>query len=164
MDTKKLRNGHLPVDDLTYSEVYKQSVENPEEFWGKLGKLVHWDRPWKRVLDNDHPPFTKWYSGGYLNACYNAIDRHVLAGKGSKVALIHDSPLASIVRHVTYQELYDQVSLLAGGLHKLGVRKGDRVVIYMPLIPETIMAMLATARLGAIHSVVFGGKFEFDLN
>lgn len=157
-------NGHLPVNELEnlkYSEVYKQSIENPEEFWGKLGKLVHWDRPWKRVLDNDSPPFSRWYCGGYLNACYNAIDRHILAGKGSKVALIHDSPLANIVRHVTYQELYDQVSLLAGGLQKLGVKKGDRVVIYMPLIPETIMAMLATARLGAIHSVVFGGKLEF---
>lgn len=162
---KKLKNGHLPIGGVEdFDSDYKKSIENPEEFWGNLGKLVHWDRPFKRVMDNDSPPFTRWYCGGYLNACYNCIDRHILAGRGNKVALIHDSPLANIIRHVTYQELYDQVSLLAGGLQKLGVRKGDRVVIYMPLIPETIMAMLATARLGAVHSVVFGGNLNLIIN
>lgn len=96
--------------------------------------------------------------GGELNACYNAIDRHVEAGNGSKVALVYDSPLTSTIEKVTYAQLLDKISHLAGGLAKLGVRKGDKVVIYMPLIPEAIVAMLATVRLGAIHSVVFGGK------
>ncbi|XP_030375998.1 acyl-CoA synthetase short-chain family member 3, mitochondrial isoform X2 [Scaptodrosophila lebanonensis] len=149
----------MPVEahDPSYLDAYRRSIQNPAAFWEQLGKLLDWDRPWKQVLDNSNPPFTKWYVGGYLNACYNAIDRHILAGKGDKVALIHDSPLTDTIRHVTYQELYDQIILLAGGLTKLGVEKGDRVVIYMPLIPETIIAMLAVVRLGAVHSVVFGG-------
>lgn len=100
------------------------------------------------------------FVGGELNACYNALDRHVHAGNGEKTALIHDSPQTSIIRKVTYNELLEKTSLLAGALAELGVRKGDRVIIYMPLIPETIIAILATARLGAIHSVVFGGNNE----
>ncbi|XP_017084171.2 acyl-CoA synthetase short-chain family member 3, mitochondrial [Drosophila eugracilis] len=149
----------MPVEshDPLYLEAYRQSVEDPATFWEEQAHLLDWDRPWEKVLDNSNPPFTKWYVGGYLNACYNSIDRHILAGRGAKVALIHDSPITETVRRVTYQELYDQIILLAGGLAKLGVVKGDRVVIYMPLIPETIIAMLAIVRLGAIHSVVFGG-------
>uniref|UniRef100_A0A6P4EXJ8 Acyl-CoA synthetase short-chain family member 3, mitochondrial n=1 Tax=Drosophila rhopaloa TaxID=1041015 RepID=A0A6P4EXJ8_DRORH len=149
----------MPVEahDPLYLEAYRQSVRDPAAFWEKQAHLLDWDRPWQQVLDNSNPPFTKWYVGGYLNACYNSIDRHILAGRGTKVALIHDSPLTETVRRVTYQELYDQIVLLAGGLAKMGVVKGDRVVIYMPLIPETIIAMLAIVRLGAIHSVVFGG-------
>ncbi|XP_017113824.1 acyl-CoA synthetase short-chain family member 3, mitochondrial isoform X2 [Drosophila elegans] len=149
----------MPVEahDPLYLEAYRQSVQDPAAFWEQQGHLLDWDRPWQQVLDNSSPPFTKWYVGGYLNACYNSIDRHILAGKGAQVALIHDSPLTGTVRRVTYQELYDQIVLLAGGLAKMGVVKGDRVVIYMPLIPETIIAMLAIVRLGAIHSVVFGG-------
>lgn len=149
----------MPVEAHSpkYLEAYSKSLQNPAEFWEELGHLLDWDRPWQQVLDNSNPPFSKWYVGGYLNACYNSIDRHILAGRGDKVALIHDSPITETVRHVTYQELYDQVVQLAGGLAKLGVTKGDRVVIYMPLIPETIVAMLAVVRLGAIHSVVFGG-------
>ncbi|XP_041763686.1 acyl-CoA synthetase short-chain family member 3, mitochondrial isoform X2 [Anopheles merus] len=147
-----------------YMEAYCQSLEQPESFWGDLAEqLIDWDQPWEKVLDNSNSPFTKWYVGGKLNACYNAIDRHVLADKGSKVALIHDSPTTNTVRHVTYNELYDKVSRLAGGLRRLGVQKGDRVVIYMPLIPEAIIAMLATARLGAVHSVVFGGFAASEL-
>ncbi|XP_016952680.1 acyl-CoA synthetase short-chain family member 3, mitochondrial [Drosophila biarmipes] len=149
----------MPVEahDPLYLEAYRQSVQDPAAFWEEQAHLLDWDRPWQKVLDNSNPPFTKWYVGGYLNACYNSIDRHILAGRGAKVALIHDSPLTGTVRRVTYQELYDQIILLAGGLAKMGVVKGDRVVIYMPLIPETIIAMLAIVRLGAIHSVVFGG-------
>ncbi|KAH8247330.1 hypothetical protein KR038_002694, partial [Drosophila bunnanda] len=147
----------VEVHDPLYLQAYRQSVQDPEAFWEEQAQLLDWDRPWQQVLDNSNPPFTKWYVGGYLNACYNSIDRHILAGRGSRVALIHDSPLTGTVRRVTYQELYDQIVLLAGGLAKLGVVKGDRVVIYMPLIPETIIAMLAIVRLGAIHSVVFGG-------
>lgn len=149
----------MPVDahSPSYLEAYRKSIQNPVAFWEELGQLLEWDRPWQQVLDNSNPPFTKWYVGGYLNACYNAVDRHILAGKGDMVALIHDSPLTETVRRVTYQELYDQVIQLAGALNKLGVTKGDRVVIYMPLIPEAIVAMLAITRLGAVHSVVFGG-------
>ncbi|XP_005178117.2 acyl-CoA synthetase short-chain family member 3, mitochondrial [Musca domestica] len=158
-------NGGLPDDshDPLYLECYRKSINQPGDFWDKVGHLIDWMRPWNRVLDNSNPPFTKWFVGGYLNACYNAVDRHVLQGKGDKVALIHDSPLTNTVRHVTYGELYEQVSLLAGGMSSLGVERGDKVVIYMPLIPEAIVAMLATARLGAVHSVVFGGFAASEL-
>ena len=101
--------------------------------------------------------------GGETNACYNAIDRHVASGLGSKVALIYDSPMTKVIKKITYVELLDKISRMAGVMSKLGVRKGDRVLIYMPLIPETIIAMLAAARLGAVHSVVFGGKFYLNL-
>jgi len=147
----------LSSHDPIYVDAYKNSINKPAEFWDEIGHLVDWDKPWTEVLDNSNPPFTKWFKGGYLNACYNAVDRHVLRGNGDKVAIIHDSPLTDTIRHVTYQELYDQVTLLAGGLAKLGVQKGDRILIYMPLIPEAIIAMLATVRIGAVHSVVFGG-------
>ncbi|XP_025834901.1 acyl-CoA synthetase short-chain family member 3, mitochondrial isoform X2 [Agrilus planipennis] len=140
-----------------YKEVYRKSLDQPEEFWAEIAKKVVWTKTWDKVLDNSNPPFTKWFVGGELNACYNAVDRHVEAGKGSKIALIHDSPLTQTIRKVTYGELLDKISRLAGAMAALGVKKGDRVLIYMPLIPETIMAMLATVRLGAVHSVVFGG-------
>ncbi|KAK9890129.1 hypothetical protein WA026_008938 [Henosepilachna vigintioctopunctata] len=146
-----------------YHKIYKKSLSNPEEFWGEIAKCVEWSKPWDRVLDNRTQPFTKWFVGGEINACHNAVDRHVKAGKGSKVALIHDSPLTKTVRRVTYAELLDEVSHLAGALAKLGVTKGDRVLIYMPLIPEAIVSMLATARLGAVHSVVFGGFASREL-
>lgn len=94
-----------------YMKEYERSIKEPEKFWSEIGKkVVHWDKPFEKVLDHSNPPFTKWYSGGYINACYNAIDRHVLAGRGNKVALIHDSPMTNTVRHVTYQELQDVVS------------------------------------------------------
>lgn len=103
-------DGMASGTNSVYSDEYLRSIEEPEEFWGEVGaNMVHWDKPFEKVLDNSNPPFTKWYIGGYLNACYNAIDRHVLAGKGSKVAIIHDSPLTSTIRKVTYQELYDTV-------------------------------------------------------
>ncbi|XP_059621935.1 acyl-CoA synthetase short-chain family member 3, mitochondrial isoform X2 [Phlebotomus argentipes] len=152
------------VFNQLYLDTYRRSIETPEEFWGELGQqLIDWDMPFEKVLDHSNPPFTKWYVGGYLNACYNCVDRHVIAGKGDKVAFIHDSPMTNTVRKVTYQELYDRISSLAGGLRQLGVQKGDRVVIYMPLVPEVVMAMLATVRLGAIHSVVFGGFAASEL-
>ncbi|XP_021942773.1 acyl-CoA synthetase short-chain family member 3, mitochondrial isoform X2 [Zootermopsis nevadensis] len=140
-----------------YQESFKRSLEEPEKFWAEVGQCVTWTKPWEKVLDNTNEPFTKWFVGGELNACYNAVDRHVLAGHGEKVALIHDSPVTKSVRHVTYLELQDKVSRLAGALAKMGVSRGDRVLVYMPMIPEAIIAMLATVRLGAIHSVVFGG-------
>lgn len=156
-DSDDLIIGENPYYSEKYLKAFRRSIDEPEEFWAEVGKCVTWDTPWTRVLDDSNQPFTKWFVGGKLNACYNAVDRHVEAGKGDKVALIHDSPVTNIIRHVTYGELYSKVSRLAGALAALGVQKGDRVLIYMPLIPETIMAMLATVRLGAIHSVVFGG-------
>lgn len=140
-----------------YCDAYKRSLENPEEFWAEVGKLINWFKPWTKVLDNSNEPFTKWFVGGELNACYNAVDRHVEAGNGEKTAIIYDSPQTSIIRKVTYNELLEKTSLLAGALADIGVGKGDKVVIYMPLIPETVITILAIARLGAIHSVVFGG-------
>ncbi|CAH0554807.1 unnamed protein product [Brassicogethes aeneus] len=140
-----------------YNDVYNESVQNPENFWAQKAKLLTWFKPWQKVLDNNDEPFTKWFVGGKLNACYNAVDRHVENGKGSNVALIHDNPIIGLSRKVTYLEIQKTVAKLAGVLSQYGVEKGDRVLIYMPLIPETVMAMLATVRLGAIHSVVFGG-------
>ncbi|XP_013186107.1 acyl-CoA synthetase short-chain family member 3, mitochondrial isoform X1 [Amyelois transitella] len=136
---------------------HRRSLDDPEGFWGEVGKELEWTKPWNRVLDNTSPPFTKWWVGGELSVCHNAIDRHVVAGKGDQVALVHDSPLTDTVRKITYAELKCQVSRIAGKLSALGVTRGSRVLIYMPLIPEAIIAMLATNRLGAIHSVVFGG-------
>ncbi|XP_076167653.1 acyl-CoA synthetase short-chain family member 3, mitochondrial [Ptiloglossa arizonensis] len=146
-----------------YDEAHRDSLENPEKFWGEVAQCVDWSKPWTKVLDNSRPPFTKWFIGGELNACYNAVDRHVLAGNGNKTALIHDSPQISTIRRVTYNELLEKASLLAGALADMGVRKGDVVIIYMPLIPETIIAILATTRLGAIHSIVFGGFASKEL-
>ncbi|XP_045454552.1 acyl-CoA synthetase short-chain family member 3, mitochondrial [Melitaea cinxia] len=140
-----------------YQAAYRRSLEDPEGFWGEVGKELEWTRPWDKVLDNSDPPFTKWWVGGELSVCYNAVDRHVAAGFGDQVALVYDSPLTDTVKRITYSELQDQVSRLAGKLSELGVTRGSRVVIYMPLIPEAVIAMLATNRIGAIHSVVFGG-------
>ena len=140
-----------------YNEVYKRSVNHPEQFWGKVAESVHWDRKWNRVLNADNPPFTHWFEGGILNTCYNVLDRHVETGRSDQTALIYDSPVTSTVRSYSYIDLLDQVSRCAGGLSRLGIVKGDRVIIYMPMIPEAVIAMLACARLGAIHSVVFGG-------
>ncbi|XP_014259510.1 acyl-CoA synthetase short-chain family member 3, mitochondrial [Cimex lectularius] len=142
---------------IKYLETFQQSIEEPDKFWGKISEKMDWSTPWTKVIDNTDEPFTKWFIGGELNACYNAVDRHVKAGKGNKVALIHDSPLTNTIRKVTYNELLEKVSRLSGALASYGVKVGDRVLIYMPLIPETIIAMLATVRLGAVHSVVFGG-------
>ncbi|XP_066600592.1 acyl-CoA synthetase short-chain family member 3, mitochondrial isoform X2 [Prorops nasuta] len=143
--------------NATYEEAYEKSLRNPEEFWSEVGHSVIWDKHWDKVLDNSEEPFTKWFVGGKLNACYNCVDRHVEAGNGERVALIHDSPMTNCIRNVTYNELQDKCSRLAGALADMGVKKGDRVIIYMPLIPETIIAILATTRIGAVHSIVFGG-------
>ena len=141
----------------TYDEVYAQSIRDPDRFWGNAAEDVHWFRPWDRVLDNARAPFTRWFVGGMTNTCYNALDLHVERGRGEQAALIYDSPLGGIIRTFTYRQLRDEVARLAGALASFGVVKGDRVIIYMPMIPEAVMAMLACARIGAIHSVVFGG-------
>lgn len=140
-----------------YQEAYDESINNPEKFWGEAAKEIHWYKPYTRVLDDSKKPFYRWFVGGELNTCYNAIDRHVESGNGSRIALIYDSPVTGTIAHYSYKELLDKVSLFAGALQKYGIKKGDRVIIYMPMIPEALYAMLACARIGAIHSVVFGG-------
>lgn len=140
-----------------YDEVYRRSLQSPEEFWAEIAEEIEWMKPYDKVLDNSNPPFSRWFVGGELNASYNALDRHVLRGKGDRLAVIYDSPITGKKGSYTYKELKDRVSHMAGALAALGVRKGDVVVIYMPMIPDTIVAMLAVARLGAVHNVVFGG-------
>ena len=146
-----------------YRAIWERSLRDPEGFWGEAAEALHWDRRWDRVLDASRPPFYRWFAGGLLNTCYNALDRHVAAGRGGQAALIHDSPVTGTVRTLTYAELQQNVARFAGALVRLGARKGDRVVVYMPMVPEAIVAMLACARIGAIHSVVFGGFASHEL-
>ena len=141
-----------------YDETYLSSVKNPEEFWAEAAEDIFWHRKWDTVLDNSNPPFFRWFAGGQVNTCYNALDRHVDEhGSGENLALIYDSPITGTSSKYTYSELRDVVSNFAGGLTNMGIKKGDRILIYMPMIPETLIAMLACCRIGAIHSVVFGG-------
>jgi propionyl-CoA synthetase len=140
-----------------FAEVYRHSVEQPEDFWAQAAAEIDWTRPWERVLDDSRPPFYRWFAGGEMNTCYNAVDRHVERGRADQPALIYDSPLAGVVRTFTYRELRDAVAQFAGALRAQGVERGDRVVIYMSMVPEAAIAMLACARIGAVHSVVFGG-------
>jgi propionyl-CoA synthetase len=141
----------------SYDDLYTQSIVDPEAFWGAAADEVQWFRKWDRVLDATRAPFYRWFAGGVTNSCYNALDLHVERGRGEQAALIYDSPLTGTIRTYTYRELRDEVARCAGALASLGVVKGDRVVIYMPMIPEAVVAMLACARIGAVHSVVFGG-------
>ena len=140
-----------------YERAYRDASTDPEGFWGKAAEKVHWFRKYDTVLNRDDPPFFRWFEGGMLNSCYHALDYHVENGKKDDIALIFDSPVTATVNKFSYGELLDLVSRCAGGLQELGVEKGDRVVIYMPMIPEAVIAMLACARIGAVHSVVFGG-------
>jgi propionyl-CoA synthetase len=146
-----------------YAETYRRSLERPEEFWAEAAEAIDWERRWDRVLDKSRPPFYRWFTGARLNTCWNALDRHVAAGRGARTALVWDSPVTGEIKRFTYRELRDRVALLAGVLAGLGVAKGDRVLIYMPMVPEAAMAMLACARLGAVHSVVFGGFAAHEL-
>ncbi len=142
---------------MGYREVYEQSLTDPDGFWAEAAHAIDWiERP-TTVLDDSAAPMYRWFTGGVLNTCHNALDRHVDGGRADQLALIYDSPVTDTVRSYTYRELRDEVARLAGALAGLGVDKGDRVVIYMPMVPEAAMAMLACARIGAIHSVVFGG-------
>ena len=140
-----------------FEKVFAESIERPEEFWGKAAEGIDWYKKCDQVLDASNPPFFRWFKGGTLNTCHNAIDRHVRSGRGDQTAIIYDSPVTDTISKITYNELQDKVSRFAGGLKKLGISKGDTVIIYMPMIPEAAYAMLACARIGAIHSVVFGG-------
>ena len=147
----------------SYAETYRRSLERPEEFWAEAAEAIDWERRWDRVLDDSNKPFYRWFSGARLNTCWNALDRHVAAGRGERVALIWDSPVTDTVASYTYRQMRNQTALFAGALAGLGVGKGDRVLIYMPMVPEAAVAMLACARLGAIHSVVFGGFAAHEL-
>ena len=146
-----------------YEKIFKQSLSNPEEFWSKAAEDVKWIKKFDKVIHTDGPPFYKWFKGGKINTCYNALDRHVDEGNGDRTALIYDSAMTKTKNKFSYKELKDQTSKLAGALDKHGVKKGDRVIIYMPMIPEAIMAMLACGRIGAVHSVVFGGFAASEL-
>ena len=145
-----------------YAAAYRQSIR-PGRVLGEAAS-IDWITPPTTVLDDSNPPFYRWFTGATLNTCYNALDRHVEAGRGDQVAVDYDSPVSGSKAAFTYSELLDQVSRFAGVLRSLGVTKGDRVVIYMPMIPEAMIAMLASARLGAIHSVVFGGFAPAELS
>jgi len=140
-----------------YQRVWEQSLADPQEFWGDAARGIDWFTPPRVILDDSDAPHYRWFVGGEMNTCFNAVDRHVNAGRGDQTALIYDSPVTGVKETFTYDELLDQVSRFAGVLRSLDVQQGDRVVIYMPMIPQAVIAMLACARLGAIHSVVFGG-------
>jgi propionyl-CoA synthetase len=134
------------------ADVHRRSLERPEAFWAQAAAEIDWTRPWQRVLDDSGAPFYRWFAGGRLNTCHNALDRHVERGRADQLALIYDSPVTGASRRFTYRELRDAVARFAGVLAAEGVERGDRVVIYMPMVPEAAIAMLACARLGAIHS------------
>jgi len=141
-----------------YDDAYAKAKNDPEAFWGEIATAIDWIKPPDKILDDSDKPFYRWFKGGVVNTCYNALDRHVEKGLGDQTALIYDSPVTgNQVRKYTYRQLRDEVSTFAGVLKSQGVVKGDRVIIYMPMVPEAAIAMLACARLGAIHSVVFGG-------
>ena len=143
--------------------VHERSLKDPDGFWAEAAETIDWYRKWDRVCDGSRAPFYRWFSGAEVNTCYNALDRHVADGRSDQPALIYDSPVTGTVAILTFHELLDKASEFAGALARLGVFKGDRVIIYMPMIPEAVIAMLAVARIGAIHSVVFGGFASREL-
>ncbi len=146
-----------------YAETYRRSLAEPEAFWAEAAEAIDWERRWDRVLDDRRPPFYRWFAGARLNTCWNALDRHVAAGRGQRTALIWDSPVTGQILRFSYRELCDRVARAAGMLVGLGVELGDRVLIYMPMVPEAAIGMLACARIGAVHSVVFGGFAAHEL-
>ncbi|MFV0436367.1 MAG: propionyl-CoA synthetase [Desulfopila sp.] len=147
----------------SFDAVFQRSVNNPEEFWAEAAKGITWYKECDKVLDSSNPPFYRWFRGGKMNTCYNAVDRHVENGKGDQAAIIYDSPVTDTIKTITFKELQDQVATFAGMLKAMGVDKGDTVIIYMPMVPEAAIAMLGCARIGAIHSVVFGGFAAHEL-
>ena len=140
-----------------FDEVYDRSLSDPEKFWTEAAGAIHWEKKWDKILDDSNPPFYRWFRGAECNTCYNAVDRHVEEGRADQAALIYDSPITGSKKTFTYRQLRDEVAKCAGVLKKHGVGKGDRVIVYMPMIPEAAISMLACARLGAVHTVVFGG-------
>ncbi len=148
---------------MSYAAVYDAWKQDPEAFWMQAAEAISWEKAPSKALFDENAPIYQWFSDGMLNTCYNAVDRHVEAGRGEQVAIIHDSPITGSIHKITYAELQERVARLAGALRARGVQKGDRVIIYMPMVPEALIAMLAVTRLGAIHSVVFGGFAAAEL-
>jgi propionyl-CoA synthetase len=146
-----------------YGSAYEQSLSQPSRFWAAAADQIEWLRRPRAIVDDSRPPMARWFPGGMLNTCYNALDLHVASGRGEQDALVYDSPVTGALRRLRYRELRDEVARLAGALRDLGVEKGDRVLLYMPMIPEAVFGMLACARIGAIHSVVFGGFASNEL-
>ncbi len=144
-------------DNSRYHQVHARSLRDPEGFWGEAAREIDWIEPAKKIFDPESGPYGRWFAGAVVNTCYNALDRHVAGGRADQVALIHDSPLAGRVTKLTYAEMLNEVKTLAAVMADFGVAKGDRVILYMPMVPEAVVAMLACARIGAVHSVVFGG-------
>jgi propionyl-CoA synthetase len=148
---------------MSYQKAYQESVTNPEKFWAEAAKEIRWFKPYEKVFDDSQKPFYRWFPGGELNTCYNAVDYHAENSRGPQTAIIYDSPVTDTITKITYTELRNLVSRFAGVLSSNGVKKGDTVILYMPMIPEALVAMLACARIGAIHSVVFGGFAPHEL-
>jgi len=148
----------------SYDEIFRKSIEEPVAFWKEAAEDIDWHKKCDRILDDSHPPFYRWFPDGEINTCFNALDRHVRDGRGDQNALIYDSPVTGTVTSITYRQMLDKVAVFAGALRNIGVGRGDTVIIYMPMIPEAVVAMLACARLGAIHSVVFGGFAANELS
>jgi propionyl-CoA synthetase len=146
-----------------YDEAYARSLRDPQGFWAAAAEDIYWERRWDRVFDDSRPPYYRWFTGGVLYTCYNALDLHVDRGRGKQRALVYDSPVTDTIRAFTYAELRDEVARVAGALRRQGIAQGDRVIIYMPMVPEAVVAMLACARIGAVHSVVFGGFASNEL-
>ena len=146
-----------------FKELYQKSLENPEEFWREISNDIFWFKKPTKILNSSNPPFYKWFEDGVTNSCYNALDYHIDEGRGDKTALIYDSPITGNKGKFSFKQLKEKVSKFAGALSNQGVKKGDRVIIYMPMIPEAVVAMLGCGRIGAIHSVVFGGFASNEL-
>src|ERR1700755_2590952 len=144
-------------DNSRYHQVHARSLADPEGFWGEAAREIDWIEPAKKIFDPSMGLYGRCFAGAVVNTCYNALDRHVAGGRAGQVALIHDSPLAGAVTKLTYAEMLHEVKTLAAVMADFGVAKGDRVILYMPMVPEAMIAMLACARIGAVHSVVFGG-------
>src|SRR3978361_292068 len=149
-------------DNSRYHQVHARSLADPQGFWGEAAAEIDWIEPAKKIFDASLGLYGRWFAGAVVNTCYNALDRHVANGRADQVALIHDSPLAntsgpSVVAKFTYAQMLHEVQTLAAVMQDFGVAKGDRVILYMPMVPEAVFAMLACARIGAVHSVVFGG-------
>src|ERR1700756_3546025 len=144
-------------DNSRYHEVHARSLRDPQGFWGEAASEIDWIEPAKTIFDPAMGLYGRWFTGAVVNTCYNALDRHVAGGRADQLALIHDSPLTNVVTKFTYAELLKEVQTLAAVMQDFGVTKGDRVILYMPMVPEAVVAMLACARIGAVHSVVFGG-------
>ncbi|MFT5252532.1 MAG: propionyl-CoA synthetase, partial [Flavobacteriales bacterium] len=148
---------------MKYKELYTQSIEHPQVFWADQANQIAWYSKPKNILSKDENDYPLWYKDGELNICYLALDQHIQDGHGDQIAFVYDSPVTQTVKKYSYAEVKTEVAKLAGGMQSLGLKKGDTAIIYMPMIPQAAFAMLACARIGVIHSVVFGGFAPHEL-